>query len=378
MTNPRTCLLALALPVLASACSGNQPPMKQAPEALPAAPAPAGKLEAVYRGDVPWTGIAVSDAGRAFVLYPRLGGEAGPRIAEMKAGRPVPYPDAAWNDWQPGAATAHKFVRVNSLRIGPDGLLWVVDTGTPRMGGHVLPGGPKLVALDLATNRVVRTLPLDAVLKPTSFVDDLRFLGHTIYLTDAGAPALVVLDKQTGRGRRVLENDPSTTARRPLYAEGMQLTTPAGPPVLVHADQLEVSPDGRYLYFQPLSGPLCRVETRYLNDPHLPAAELSRRVEPFYDTPTTGGTAIDAAGNLYVSDVNARRILKISPAGQMTVLLQDPRLLWCDAMWLDNHGNLWLPAAQLNRLPSLHGGVDAFRPPVFIYKLPIGATPFRN
>lgn len=378
MTKLRACLLALALPVLASACSGNQQPMKQSSDAPPAAQAPVGKLEAVYQDDVPWTGIAVSDAGRAFVLYPRLNGEAGPRIAEMKAGRPVPYPDAAWNDWQPGAATAQKFVRVNSLRIGPDGLLWVVDTGTARMGGYILPGGPKLVALDLATNRVVRTLPLDAVLKPNSFVDDVRFLGNTLYLSDAGAPALLVLDKQTGQGRRVLENDPSTTARRPLYAEGGQLTTPGGQPVLVHADQLEVSPDGRYLYFQPLSGPLCRVETRYLNDPKLPAAALSRRVEPFYDTPTTGGTAIDAAGNLYVSDVNARRLLKITPAGQMTVLLQDPRLLWCDALWLDSSGNLWLPAGQLNRLPGLHGGVDAFRSPVFIYKLSIGAKPFRS
>jgi hypothetical protein len=146
----------------------------------------------------------------------------------------------------------------------------------------------------------------------------------------------------------------------------------------VHADQLEVSPDGRYLYFQSASGPLYRIETRYLLDPHLPAAELSQHVQLFCDTPSTGGTAIDAEGNLYVTDVNHQRILKITPDAQATTLLEDKRLLWPDALWIDNHGNLWIPAAQLNRVAALHGGVEAFQPPVYIYKLSIGAKPFRS
>lgn len=375
--NPlKTALFGLLL--LGACTSKSQSAMEKPVAQKPAASPAVGPLEAVYQGPTPWVGIVVSDAGRAFVLYPRPTGEAGPRIAEMRNGQPVPYPSAAWNDWQPGAPTASKFVRANSLRIGPDGLLWVVDTGTAQMGGPILPGGPKLVAIDLQTNQVLRTLPLTGVLKPTSFVDDLRLAGNTIYLTDAGVPALIILDKQTGQGRRVLENDPSTTARRPLYAEGTPLTTPTGQPVLVHADQLEVSPDGRHLYFQSASGPLYRIETRYLLDPHLPAAELSRHVQLFYDTPSTGGTAIDAAGNLYVADANHQRILKITPDAQATTLLEDKRLRWPDALWIDNHGNLWIPAAQLNRLALLHGGQDAFQPPVYIYKLPIGAKPFRS
>lgn len=332
----------------------------------------------MYQDSIPWVAAVVSDAGRTFVLYPRPAGEAGPRIAELRHGQPVPYPDAAWNSWQSGTGTQHRFVRANSLRIGPDGLLWVVDTGTPKMGGPILPGGPKLVAINLNTNTVVRTLSLTNVLRPTSFVNDVRFFGPTIYLTDAGAPALVVLDKQTGRGRRVLENDSSTTARRPLYAEGQRLTTPAGEPVRVHADQLEVSPDGKYLYFQPACGPLARVETRYLTDAALPAAALSRRVTAFYDTPSTSGTTMDAAGNLYVADANEQRILRISPDAHATVLVQDKRLLWPDALWLDKQGSLWIPAAQLHRLAPLHGGVEAFTPPVYIYRLALGAKPFRS
>ncbi len=368
----------LPLSLLAGACSSPPEHSQQATPKPPAASPATGSLQAVYQGNVPWTGIAVSDAGRAFVLYPRLAGEAGLRVAEMRDGQPVPYPDAAWNAWRPGQPTAHTFVRVNSLRIGPDGLLWVVDTGTPRMGGRVLPGGPKLVAVDLTTNQVARVIPLDKVLHAGSFVDDVRFQGPTIYLTDAGEPALIVLDKTTGEGRRVLERDASTTARRPLYAEGQPLTSPTGQPVLVHADQLEVSPDGKYLYFQPVPGPLSRVETRFLRDPHLAAAELSRRVQPFYPTPTTGGTAIDAAGNLYVTDVDKKRILRITPAGRASTLVQDERLIWADALWLDQLGNLWIPAAQLNRQAGLHGGISTFKPPVYIYKLPLGAKPFRS
>jgi len=365
--------------LLLSACTSHSPSsMEKSFVQSPAVQPAVGPLEAVYQGPTPWVSIVVSDAGRAFVLYPRPNGEAGPRIAEMRNGQPVPYPNAAWNDWQPGTATADKFVRANSLRIGPDGLLWVVDTGTAQMGGAILPGAPKLVAIDLQTNQVVRTLALTGVLKPTSFVDDLRLSGNTIYLTDAGVPALIILDKQTGQGRRVLENDASTTARRPLYAEGTKLTSPDGQPVLVHADQLEVSPDGRRLYFQSASGPLYRIETRYLLDPQLPAAELSQHVQLFYDTPSTGGTAIDAEGNLYVTDADHQRILKITPDARATTLLEDKRLLWPDALWIDNHGNLWIPAAQLNRLARLHGGVDTFKPPVHIYKMPIGAKPFRS
>jgi hypothetical protein len=45
-----------------------------------------------------------------------------------------------------------------SLRIGPDGLLWVLDTGQPGVD-H---GGPKFVAFDLETNALVHGYPLDA------------------------------------------------------------------------------------------------------------------------------------------------------------------------------------------------------------------------
>jgi hypothetical protein len=52
---------------------------------------------------------------------------------------------------------------------------------------------------------------------------------------------------------------------------------------------------------------------------------MSRR---FAGTLPTGGTAIDAAGNIYVSDTDRERVIKITPVGKVSTLIQDPRLLW--------------------------------------------------
>ncbi|WP_371778344.1 L-dopachrome tautomerase-related protein [Streptosporangium subroseum] len=211
-----------------------------------------------------------------------------------------------------------------------------------------------------------------------SAIDDIRFNGRTAYVTDAGMPGLIVLDLRSGKARRVLDNDRSTTDERPMYAEGKIMVGPGGKQVRIHADQLEVSPDGRHLYFQPASGPLHRVETRRLDDPSVPAAELSRHVENWVDTPSTGGTAIDAEGNIYLSDVNRLRILKITPDRRVTTLIQDPRLEWADAMWIDTEGFLWIPVAQLNRIAPFQDGTSRVRFPVHIYKMRIGVRPAPN
>ncbi|WP_446215002.1 hypothetical protein [Micromonospora sp. IBHARD004] len=85
--------------------------------------------------------------------------------------------------------------------------------------------------------------------------------------------------------------------------------------------------------------------------------------------------AIDAAGTIYLSDVEQRRILTITPDRQVDTLVADPRLIWGDAMWIDGSGHLWIPAAQLNRTPGLAGGARSVDYPVWIYKLKIDATP---
>lgn len=97
----------------------------------------------------PWRSASVAPLtgsrqdGRRFLVLARLDGSAGPQVVEWKDGRFAPYPDAAWNGWTKGDDPAKAFVRVNAQRIGPDGALWLVDTGAPGIGNPVLPGGPR-------------------------------------------------------------------------------------------------------------------------------------------------------------------------------------------------------------------------------------------
>ncbi|GEN63045.1 L-dopachrome tautomerase-related protein [Acetobacter oeni] len=346
-----------------------------------AAPLPSSALHVAVTSQRVMNAVTVSDDGRLFVSFPYWGGgsEPGPAVAELDAkGAPHAWPDAAWNDRAHAQDIMRCFVRVNAIRTGPDGYLWVVDSGDANVGGKPNPpdGVPaKLVAFDLTSGRPVHTIVLKQGTTPYSYVDDLRFHGDTLILTDAGDPGLILVDMKTGRQRRVLQHATSTTDERPMYAEGRLLIS-NGKPARIHADQLEVSPDGSLLYFQPSSGPMYKVSTADLENPALSEDELSRRVVVFYNTPTTGGTVIDGRGNLYVSDVNKLRLLKITPQGKASVLIADQRLVWADAMWIDSTGKLWIPAVQLNRTASFQAdGVSRVRKPVTIYTLDLGLEP---
>jgi sugar lactone lactonase YvrE len=336
------------------------------------------RLTPVLFGDRVWNGVTTTDRGRVFVVFPSAD-RPGPQVAEAKpAGPLLPYPDEDWNRPSDGTDTTHHFVHVNAVRIGPDGRLWMVDSGAPEIGRPTVPGGPRLIVVDLDTDAVVRSYDLSSAAREYSYLDDVRFNGELAYLTDAGAPGIIVLDLNTGSAHRVLDNHPSTVDRRTMRADGNVLRNQEGDEARVHADQLEVSPDGHYLYFQPASGPLARIETQWLADPTVPADTVAERVEQWVETPTTGGTAIDASGTIYLSDVENRQILAITEDGSVRTLLADSRLLWGDAMWVDSQGYLWIPAGQLHRTAGLSGGNQEVEYPVWIYKTRIGVAPPSN
>ncbi|MGI5211709.1 L-dopachrome tautomerase-related protein [Plantactinospora sp. CA-290183] len=336
------------------------------------------RLRPVIALDRVCTGVTTTGDGRVFVSFPSADGP-GVQVAEVVSDtRLQPFPDAGWNEVRDRPDPDGAFVRVNALRIGPDGNLWIVDAGAPGVGAPPVPGGARVIVVDTDTAEVVRVYDLDPAVREGSYVDDLRFNGAIAYLTDAGAPGLIVLDLDTGGCRRVLDEHPSTAARRPLRADGEILRDPDGAELRIHADQLEVSPDGAYLYYQSAAGPLYRIETRCLDDPSIPPDVVAGRVEPWVDTPTTGGTAIDAAGVIYLTDVDNRRLLSIGLDRRVETLLTDPRLAWGDAMWLDGAGQLWIPAAQLNRTPGLAGGRSSVEYPVWIHRLSVNAVPAAN
>jgi sugar lactone lactonase YvrE len=328
--------------------------------------------------------VSTTPGGRLFILYARVDGSKGPQIAEVDqdSGSKKPYPNLEWNSYEDGKNPATHFVGVNSQRIGPDGKLWIVDKGGTALGEPIiLPYGPKLVVVDLDTNEVSRVYPMGNVTRSDSLLDDIRFHTSTgkAYLTDAGSPGLIVLDLASGNAIRVLDGDPTTAATVPVSGEG-QLMQLGSKPAYIYADQLEVSPDGKYFYYQPANGGLFRIETEWMDKAFYNSSLnsndiLGQYVEPYAHTPSTGGTSIDAEGNIYVSDTDSQRIIKIASNGTMSLLTQDPRLLWVDAMWIDTQKRLWMPAAQLNRGIPFHNGKNLVEPPLHLFSIDIGVGP---
>lgn len=329
-----------------------------------------------------------ADGSRLFVSMPQVEGP-GAQVAELKGGKFVPYPNLEWSLWKDGADPRATLLHVNTVRIGPDGDLWVVDAGGFRVGGKAVPGAAKIVSIDLKTNRIRRTYQAPAsVIGEYSYFNDIRFNGRKAYISDAAAthPGIVVLDLDSGAMHRVLDNHPSTIAAHAMIADGgrvIRLKDPipdsAGKPTYskyVNIDQIEVSPDGKWLYFQPIGGPLARVPTALINNPGVPADKVSAAVEKVVDTWMAAGSAIDADGNIYMSKVTNRSVMRVSSDGKVSTLVSDPRLTWIDAMWVANDGNLYMPAAQLDRTSANLAGAPAqIEYPVKIYKMQVQAQP---
>lgn len=337
---------------------------------------PAGTIKRVASSDsMIWNAVAV-DRGRVFLAGPRWTGSKGPQLAVLdEDGKPVPYPDRAWNAWRKEEPNGSAFININAIHLDTNGGLWVVDTGSPDFGGDPLPQGAKLVRIDLASDRVDRVIPLGPELAlPGSYIDDVRFNGDKAYLTDAGRPAIIVLTVSSGAGRRVLDDHPAATARdgRPIVLSGQVVKAPGGAPLKVHVDPLEVSNDGKWLLFGPLEGPWSRVPTRMLDDPAVTGEDIAAAVEPWADLPPVGGTAMAPDGNLYFADLATDSIRVRRPDGRFKTLVTDPALHWVDAPFLDADNRLWLPVPQMDRVALFHEGRPQTRWPIALYILDLG------
>ncbi|KAJ5691936.1 hypothetical protein N7462_001359 [Penicillium macrosclerotiorum] len=334
--------------------------------------------------DTPTTGASTTPDGRTFLKLAHVDGSTGPQVVEVvgKNYTLVPYPDKTWNSWNASvdsvADSENKFVSVNAQRVGPDGNLWVVDTGTLDK----FPNSAKLISFNLTTNEVERIYYLGSVTTTEGSLNDVRFNGKYAYLTEYTIGSIIVLNLETGHARQLLRGHKSVVAQMPLSAEGSLLRAAStGLFEYINADQLEVSPDGQYFYYQPASGYMSRIETRYLNEAlynDTTADLLPNYVQPFSLTPSTGGTAIDAEGNIYCSDGDRQEIRSIAPNGTTTFLTRDARLLWVDAMWIDTQQRLWMCASQQNRgnlFLQPNNQTSTIKKPIYVFTLDIGHNP---
>ncbi|KPA89159.1 MULTISPECIES: L-dopachrome tautomerase-related protein [Pseudomonas] len=354
---------------------------------------PAGKaaLEQVYAfdGAMP-TGVTVSETGRIFVNFPRWGDNVEFTVAEIVDGKLVAYPNRSINTADPKDPAAG-FISVQSVVADGRGRLWVLDTAAPGFS-RPRAGGAKLVAIDLASNKVVKTLVFPAsVILPSTYVNDVRFdfrVGQAgvAYVTDSsvsGPGGIIVVDLATGNASRRLSGAKSTSVD-PSFVPVIE-----GKPALitrdaqggnsflkVASDGIALSSDGQTLYFCPLSSRhLYSISTALLRDASVSEAELEKAVVDLGEKGASDGLEADANGSVYAGDYEHDAIRQRLPDGRWQTIVQDPRAQWPDTLSIGPDGYLYFTANQLHRSPGFHDGQDKREKPYRLMRVRIDAKP---
>lgn len=354
----------LASPVLAQ----DSPPAA----GVPAVPAEPPVLEEVLSTRHGLGNITITPQHRIFVSLHRFHDEPWRVVEIARDGSITPYPNESVSAGDPAGSFA--LDSVLGLRSDGQGRLWMLDNG----GVHRTT--PKIVVWNTMQNALdhVYYIPAPAVID-TSALNDLVLddINQAVYISDPAAgpdAALVVLDTRAGFARRVLQGHISTVPEDiDLVIDGKptRRKLPDGK-IAKHrtgADSIAVDHKGEWVYYGPLSGrTLYRVRTADLLNPALSAKELAARVEVYSAKPLSDGISIDAADNLYLTNMADHAVTVIGGDRQPRTLIQDKRLQWPDAFSYADDGYYYVLTNQLNKTATLNAGVKEARPPYSIYR----------
>lgn len=302
------------------------------------------------------------------------------RVVELKPdGKLVPFPNAQWNSHS--SKEGQVFDSVLGIQCDPQGVVWMLDNGL-RTGSF-----PKVVAWDTVKNRLARIIHLKPPVVPSrpifpdnAFFNDLAVDSphHALYISHSAGvedSALIVIDLKTGEARRVLQGHESMAPKSKfLEIDGRVLnyTLPdAGRlKLLIGVNPIALDASNEWLYYGTMNGTnLFRVRTADLNDPSLTFEQIAQRVERYSEKPICDGISIDDAGNIYVSDLQAKAIGVIDTDRTYRILVSDPRLSWPESFSFGPDGFLYGVASQLHLSAPLNDGVNKARPPFYVFRI---------
>ncbi len=329
------------------------------------------QLTEVYsNNDFQLTGVTVSRTGRIFVNFPRWSPEYLNAVVEvMPDGSSRPFPDVEWNRWDltPGSAGTH-LVCVQSVVVDGRDALWILDAAAPMLMS-IVPGGPKLVKVDLKTNIVARVIPFAPdVARTNTYLNDVRFddRRNFAYITDSGLGGIIVVNLATGKSHRALDGDPSVMPDKSvkIVIDGKPVLGPAGQTPAFHSDAIALSPDGEYLYYQPIAATtLYRVRTDALRD------ETGKpRAEKYAATFPVDGIWMDSKQNIYLSNLEQDGVSRLKPDRTIETLVTDPRLQWPDTFSEGPDGFIYISASHINESPTYNKGKSTRKMPYEVFK----------
>jgi sugar lactone lactonase YvrE len=304
-------------------------------------PAPVAEhdpFELVASSEFQWTGVGVTLFSRVFVNFPRWGQDIPMSLAQVKEGELHPYPDESWNSWSGETnALSEKWVAVQSVVTDREYRIWVLDTGNPQFEG-VMEGAPKLVGIDPDTREPFQSIEFSSpIVQEDSYLNDVRVDDEEgrAYITDSGNGALIVVDLETGKQWRVLDEHEST------HSSGADVTidgrTWMDGERDVHADGIALH-QGHWLYYKALTGSmLYRLPLDVLRADELNEEDIANAVEPVADIGPTDGLITDSLGRVYYTDIDDSAIGWYSPDNDAQgTVLSSPRLAWPDSLACQN------------------------------------------
>lgn len=291
-----------------------------------------------------------------------------------------PFPNVQWaSKPEKNGIGINKTIGIKAMA---DGTVWILDMGEMEKGF-----APQLIAWDTAKNALKKVIVLpNSVLRPNTFAQDfvVDSKRNKIYLADmtfdlktgrSDYPAMIVIDIDTGLARRVLENHVSfLPGDQPIVINGKQISHRSdNGQTLVHyygLNPIAIDPNNEWVYYGAMSGKkIYRIKAGALANPDLSDAQLGGSVESYREKPFCDGIAVDAKGNVYVTDVENFAVGAATANGYRT-LARDPKLLaWADGFALTADGWLYITVNQLHTLPGLNNGRDESAPPYYLHRL---------
>jgi len=246
--------------------------------------------------------------------------------------------------------------------------LWVLDPAAPMLMS-IVPGGPKLVEIDLKANQVKNTIPIPPdVAKTNTYLNDVRYdnTSKFAYITDSGLGGIIVVNLATGKSHRHLDNDPSVMPDKDvkIVIGGKPVVGPTGQTPAFHSDAIALSPDKQYLYYQPIAkNALYRVRTEDLREPGgKPKPEIYAHTFP------VDGIWMDRSGNIYLSNLQAEGVSRLTPDRKLELVLTDHRLQWPDTFSEGPDGSIYITASHINESPAYNQGKSTRTMPYQVFK----------
>jgi sugar lactone lactonase YvrE len=321
-------------------------------------------LEPVAFSDAQWTGLAVSREGRLFTNYPRWSDNVPVSVAEMVKGNPVPYPNTSMNNWKPGKNPATHLICVQAVFIDEKNRLWILDPANPQFKG-VIPGGPKLLKVDLVINTVIQTFRFDSEIAPkNSYLNDVRIDTHRefAFISDSGVGALVVLDLKTGKARRILNKHPSTTSEDVILTIGGKPWLLDGAKRHVHSDGIAYDAHADFVYYQALTGrTMYRIPASSLRQFELSEKAIEAQVEKVGTTGASDGLIFGPDNRVYISALEHDAILRTTPEGKVETVIQDKAIVWPDSFSFGPDNKLYFTTSRIHEKTAPKGKYGIYR-----------------